>query len=101
MLVPYGNGKSNVHILKWLWDDGASRFLIVGKDGKAPKSLDAYREYITREEIEASLAGEPEIIEGAGEFKAGAGAIVTGWQPTPEAAAEEFNRLAAEAAPEP
>ncbi len=61
---PGADGKPR-HVARWLWDDGASRFLIVGEDGRAPKSLDAAREYVTREEIEAALAGEPVAIEAA------------------------------------
>lgn len=46
-------------ILKWLWDQSDSRFLIVGKDGRAPAKLDALREYVTRAELDAVNAGEP------------------------------------------
>ena len=39
------------HILKWLWEDGASRFLTVGTDGRTF----AGGEYVTRAEIEAGI----------------------------------------------
>lgn len=55
---------SKAHILKWLWDDGASRFLAVRADGRC---FNAKRggegALIDRAEIEAVMAGEiaPEI----------------------------------------
>lgn len=61
---PGSDGKPR-YVARWLWDDGATRFLIVGKDGRGPKRLDAWREYVTREEIEAALAGEPVAVEAA------------------------------------
>jgi DNA polymerase III sliding clamp (beta) subunit (PCNA family) len=56
------NGKMNHvhHVLQWLWDDGASRFLTVQANGRCWSGKDAWRgEYLTRAEIEAALAGEP------------------------------------------
>jgi DNA polymerase III sliding clamp (beta) subunit (PCNA family) len=53
------------YVSQWLWDDGASRFLCVGKDGRCPK-VGAVREYVTREQVEAALAGvAPVMIEAA------------------------------------
>lgn len=66
-------GKTH-HVLKWLWDDGASRFLTVQANGRCFK--DGSGLYLDRATIEAALAGEiveapamPEIASqtGAGE----------------------------------
>lgn len=67
------------YVSQWLWDDGCSRFLVVGKDGRCPKA-GAPREYVTRAEVEAALAGESvtptpaecEIPEGNGPSRPGA-----------------------------
>lgn len=51
---------SRAHILKWLWDDGASRFLTVRQDGRTYDGAP----YVTRAEIEAAepiAAGMPAI----------------------------------------
>lgn len=53
---PGPDGKPR-YVSQWLWDDGCSRFLVVGKDGRCPKA-GAPREYVTRAEVEAALAGE-------------------------------------------
>ena len=53
---PGADGKPR-YVSQWLWDDGATRLLCVGKDGRCPKG-DAVREYVTRAEVEAALAGE-------------------------------------------
>ena len=53
---PGADGKPR-YVSQWLWDDGATRLLCVGKDGRCPKA-DAPREYVTRAEVEAALAGE-------------------------------------------
>lgn len=61
---PGADGKPR-YVSQWLWDDGATRLLCVGKDGRCPKA-DAPREYVTRAEVEAALAGEivaPVMIE--------------------------------------
>lgn len=46
------------YVSQWLWDDGATRLLCVGADGRCPKAGEP-REYVTRAEVEAALAGEP------------------------------------------
>lgn len=61
---PGADGKPR-YVSQWLWDDGATRLLIVGKDGRCPKA-GAVRQYVTRAEVEAALAGEipaPVMIE--------------------------------------
>lgn len=45
------------YVSKWLFDDGASRLLCVKKNGRCPDK-GAVREYLTREQVEAALAGE-------------------------------------------
>lgn len=45
------------YVSAWVWEQGDSRLLCVGKDGRCPKA-DAPREYVTRAEVEAALAGE-------------------------------------------
>jgi len=54
---PGADGKPR-YVSQWLWDDGAGRFLCVGADGRCPKA-GAVREYVTRAEVEAALAGDP------------------------------------------
>ena len=51
MLVSTG-----IYIVRWLWEQGDSRFLCVGEDGRV-KGVG--RNYMTRAEIESALAGEP------------------------------------------
>lgn len=60
---PGADGKPR-YVSQWLWDDGATRLLCVGKDGRCPKA-GAPREYVTRAEVEAALAGDvaPVMIE--------------------------------------
>lgn len=44
---------TEAHILRWLWEDGASRFLTVRPDGRCFGAKDAETgRYVTREEIE-------------------------------------------------
>lgn len=61
---PGPDGKPR-YVSRWLWDDGDSRLLLVGKDGRCPKA-GAPRHYVTRAEVEAALAGgaaAPVMIE--------------------------------------
>lgn len=54
---------AGIYIVKWLWEQGDSRFLCVGKDGRFKGNADAHRNYITRAEIEAIQSGiEPEAV---------------------------------------
>lgn len=53
---PGADGKPR-YVSKWVYDQGDSRLLLVGSDGKCPKE-GAPREYVTREQVEAALAGE-------------------------------------------
>lgn len=48
-------GQPFCYILQWLWEQGDSRFLIVGPDGRVKGEG---RNYVTRAEIEAAMAVE-------------------------------------------
>lgn len=87
-------GDPGCYILRWLWEEGDSRFLVVGRDGRIKGE---HRNYVTRAEIEAAMASEPEVIEGLGQFKAGRGAIVTDWHDAKAGAIAEYHSLAREA----
>lgn len=53
---PGTDGKPR-YVAKWLWEQGDSRLLLVGKDGRCfPESRG--RVYVSREQVEAALAGE-------------------------------------------
>jgi DNA polymerase III sliding clamp (beta) subunit (PCNA family) len=45
------------YVSAWCYEQGDSRLLCVGKDGRTPKA-GALREYVTREQVAAALAGE-------------------------------------------
>lgn len=57
MEVPQAGGKP-LYILQWLYDDGATRFLCVRPDGRC-YGENGPRVYLTREQVDAALAGEP------------------------------------------
>lgn len=44
------------YVSAWCYEQGDSRLLCVGKDGRTPKA-DAPREYVSREQVAAALAG--------------------------------------------
>jgi len=77
------------HVLQWLWDDGASRFLTVREDGRCfPGGV-----LLTRAEIETALAAGLDMAEDRPETAQGA------QEPVEPVAVEPAARIDADSAP--
>jgi DNA polymerase III sliding clamp (beta) subunit (PCNA family) len=93
---PGADGKPR-YVSQWLWDDGATRLLCVGADGRCPKA-GAVREYVTRAEVEAALAGDP-IAVASEAVSAPESAPVCVAEPAPATHAAETVEIAPLSAP--
>jgi DNA polymerase III sliding clamp (beta) subunit (PCNA family) len=59
--IPGADGRAR-YVSAWCYEQGDSRLLCVGKDGRCPKA-GAAREYVSREQVAAALAGEAIMTE--------------------------------------
>jgi len=94
MQIPAADGGKR-YVSAWLYRDGATRLLCVGKDGRCPGVNDR-REYLTREQVDAALAGDAAAIDATPIGETEPAALIAGI-----AAAVPSPEIAPQSAPEP